>query len=337
MSNEDLNWLAAQRPQRTGSDPAARDRAMLALLQHATTRPARRESKRGLLRTRNFGFGLTAVAGTAVIAAALVLSAGTEGPTRHAHGAAVAAVGQRHGASSPLVRLADDVSDAATPAGDATLVAQTLGTGASAVTVYDLFADNGKYFFSRTKAGLAAQVSADHSAGSGPFAREVAAARLAATGDVATAGQDMADADDPGKVMSKAVPKMSAAAMKAKHVPPGYVLGSLYDNYAWENSEEALIAGAGQPQVRAGVLQIIATLPGVKVTSGTSGGQATEILTSGAQEVGSGYVEQLTLNAATGIPMSFAGGTPGRLQGRTTYRISRMTLADASSELGSGS
>jgi hypothetical protein len=230
--------------------------------------------------------------------------------------------------ASPLVRLADYIGKSAHPVGNATLVARTTGTGTGAITVYDLYADNGEYFFSRTESGLAGQVKGNDNQANGLFAREIKAAKLAARGDVKTAGQDMADAPDPGHVASTVVPKMSAAAMKAKHVAPGTVLGSLYDNWAWENSEDALVAGAGQPQVRAGVLRIIATLPGVTVTSGTSGGVPTQVLTSGAQEVGSGYVEQVTINAATGIPISIAGGTPGQTLVPVTYKVSRVTLAD---------
>lgn len=268
-----------------------------------------------------------AVAALALVASSTGLSPQVPAASNHATtslGQSAKAPAASNHVGSPLLRLADYVSRSAAPTGNATLVAGTV----NGVTVYDLYADNGECFFSRTESGLPGQVRAGNSLGGGQFAREVAAAKLAAVGNVQTAAQDMADAADPGQVASKAVPKMSTAAMKAKDVPPGYVFGSLYDNWAWENSEEALIAGAGQPQVRAGVLRIIATLPGVTVTSGTSGGQPTEVLTSGAQEVGSGYVEQVTINANTGIPVSFAGGTPGQTLVTTTYQVSRVTTSD---------
>ncbi len=101
-----------------------------------------------------------------------------------------------------LVRLAAAVSSSPALVGDAELVARTTTGGGQSVTVYDLYADNGGYFFSPTQGGLAGQVSANHDMASGLFTREMAAARLATTGDVQTAVQDMADAADPNNIVS---------------------------------------------------------------------------------------------------------------------------------------
>jgi hypothetical protein len=232
--------------------------------------------------------------------------------------------------SSPLVRLADYVNaSAAAPTGDAALVARTTTTGGSSVTVYDLYADNGQYFFSQTERGLAGQVSSQHNLAGGLFAREVAAAKLAATGNVQTAAQDMADAPDPSHVISP-TETSNSAAIAAKEAATGHLqAGSLFDNWVWEDSQDAILAGSGNPQVRAGVLRILATLPDVTVTPGISGGQSTLVLTAGAAELGDGYVERLTINATTGIPVSFTGGAPG-LNSATTvsYQTSRATLSD---------
>jgi hypothetical protein len=232
--------------------------------------------------------------------------------------------------ASPLVRLADYVSSSPAPAGDAALVARTTTlSGDSSVTVYDLYADNGQYFFSQTESGLPAQVSTGNNQGGGLFAREVAAAKLAATGNVQAAAQDMADAADPSKVISP-TQSVNSAAIAAKEAATGQVqTGSLYDNWVWEDSQDAIIAGSGNAQVRAGVLRILATLPGVTVASGTSAGQPTLVLTAGSQEMGSGYTEQLTINATTGIPMSFQGGAPGQTPAASvTYQVTRVTLSD---------
>jgi hypothetical protein len=105
--------------------------------------------------------------------------------------------------------------------------------------------------------------------------------------------------------------------------------GSLYDNWVWEDSQDAIIAGAGEPQVRAGAMRILATLPDVTVKSGTSAGQPTLVLTAGPAELGDDYVEQLTVNASTGAPMFWPGGTPGQTPGATvSYQVSRVTLGD---------
>ncbi len=97
----------------------------------------------------------------------------------------------------------------------------------------------------------------------------------------------------------------------------------------WENSQDAIIASSGEPLVRAGVLRILATLPDVTVTSGTSGGQATLVLSAGTAELGRTRFEQLTINATTGVVMSFASGTPGQTpSGTVSYSVSRVALSD---------
>ena len=42
MTNHDLDWLAAQQPQRIAIDRAARERALLALAQHTAPRTSAR-------------------------------------------------------------------------------------------------------------------------------------------------------------------------------------------------------------------------------------------------------------------------------------------------------
>jgi hypothetical protein len=232
--------------------------------------------------------------------------------------------------ASPLVRLADYVNSSPAPAGNAALVARTTtSSNGSSVTVYDLYADDGQYFFSQTEGGLAGQVNADNNLAAGLFAREVAAAKQAATGSVQIAAQNMADAANPSHVISP-TQNVNSAAIGAKEAATGRLqAGSLYDNWVWEDSQDAIIAGAGEPQVRAGVLRILATLPDVTVKSGTSGGQPTLVLTAGPAELGDGYVEQLTINASTGIPMFFTGGEPGQTPAATVrYQVSRVTLSD---------
>ena len=244
MSNHDLDWLAAQEPQRTEIDHAARERALLALIQHSSRTGRARLQVGSLVRPRMVGLA----AATAAVAAAAVLVLSTAGSgggaaplgdvAAHHHGSAVsprvrlgqgargrtAAVHHHTAATSPLVRLAAFVGAAPSPAGDATLVARTTTGGGTSVTVYDLYADDGQYFFSPTRSDLAGQISAHNDQADGLFAREVAAAKLAATGDVQKAAQDMADAPDPGHVVSPtqtASPRDIAAKEAADRLPAG--------------------------------------------------------------------------------------------------------------------
>ena len=345
MNNHDLDWLAEQRPQRRGTDKEAHDRALLSVLHHATSRPSNHRRSGGRLKISGLvNRRMLAVAtgtGMAAIAAAVVLSAGNGAKltTTSTHGSSrvMQAVVRHHSTKSPLIRLADNVSASAAPTGDATLVQRTTITGGQNITVYDLYGDNGTYYFSQDESGMPAQVSGGDNQGGGQFGREVAAAKKAASGNVQQAAIDMANAPDPNRsplltpsnsVLTPA--EEAGAKLKAKLTGTPPSPGTLFDNWAWEDSQDAMIAGAGNPQVRAGVLQILATLPGVTVTHGTSAdGQPTLVLTGGADEVGSGYQEQLTVNAETGMPISFVGGPPsGSPATQVEYKVARVTLSD---------
>ena len=202
------------------------------------------------------------------------------------------------------------------PTGDATLVERETGTpGHPSVNVWDLYADDGAYFFSQTEAGLPAQVKENNNLSNGQFGREIAAATYAATGDLATAALKMAWAPD-----TTPVPAWLSA--QVKNISAG---GLQIDNYVWENCEDALFAGSGNPQVRAGVLRLVSTLPDITVAHGTVDGQPALTITAGKAELGTvgvdkadpkveagpAYHEAITINADTGIPLQIATGPTG--------------------------
>lgn len=96
----------------------------------------------------------------------------------------------------------------------------------------------------------------------------------------------------------------------------------------WDNSMDALLAGAGDPQVRAGVLHLLATIQQITVTHGTLDGQPTLVLTDSDFQP-TGYQEQVIINATTGIPAEFYGGNTGQTPDVSiAYTISRVTVAD---------
>ena len=289
---------------------------------------------------------LAGAAGTVAVGAAAVVFVATSSP-RSAAPAAVGGTSGTHPAStrasaSPtgstsaqprLMTLAADVAAEPRPTGDATLVERETGyPGQKTINVWDLYTDDGRYFFSQTEAGLPAQVQEDNNQGAGQFAREIAAATYAVTGNLDTAALKMAWAPDTTPVpawLSAQVKNMSAGGLQI-------------DNYVWENSEDALIAGSGNPQVRAGVLRLVSALPGITVTRGTVDGQPTLTLTAGAAELGQtgidkanpkvqtgpAYQEAITINADTGIPLGFVGGPAGKVSVTVTYAVTRVKLAD---------
>ncbi len=288
------------------------------------------------------GIGVVAVAAAAAVGVAGIVPSAPAGTTQasRAHPAKAGASASPAGSTGtrpPLVKLAAFLAAEPRQAGDATLMERETGApGKASINVWDLYTDDGRYFFSRTEAGLPAQVKENNNQGDGMFGREIAAATYAATGDLDTAVLKMAWAPDTTPVpgwLSAQVKNMSAGGLQI-------------DNYVWENCEDALVAGAGNPQVRAGVLRLVSALPGIVVTHGTADGQPTLTLTAGAAEVGyagvgkptkadpkgaptgPAYQEAITINAGTGIPLGFAGGPAGHTAITVTYVVTRVKLAD---------
>jgi len=288
---------------------------------------------------------LAGVAGTVAVGAAAVVLTATSAPwasgpaatsTAQAggtHPAGTGASAGSTGAKSPLIVLAADVAAQPQPAGNATLVERETGTpGHATVNVWDLYTDSGQYFFSHTEAGLPAQVKEGNNQGDGLFGREVAAATYAVSGNLDTAALKMAWPN------GTPVPAWLSAQVKTM----SKATGEQIDNYVWENSEDALIAGSGNPQVRAGVLRLVSALPGITITPGKLDGQPTLTLAAGAAELGRtgvdkadpkietgpADVEAITINANTGIPLQLASGPAGKVVPAVTYHVTRVNLAD---------
>ena len=293
----------------------------------------RQARRRDRIARGGIGAGVVAVAAVAAVgvasavpsAPARTAQAGGAHPTVRISGAHPANTGASTSstrsthAQPPLVKLAAYLAAEPRPTGDATLVERETGApGQASINVWDLYTDDGRYFFSQTKAGLPEQVKENNNQGGGQFGREVAAAIYAATGDLDTAALKMAWAPD-------ATPVPAWLSAQVKNMSAG---GLQIDNYVWENCEDALVAGSGNPQVRAGVLRLVSALPGITVTHGTADGQPALTLTAGAAETGPAYQEAITINADTGIPLGFAGGPAGgKVAVSVTYVVTRVNLA----------
>jgi hypothetical protein len=299
---------------------------------------ARRARRRDRIVRGGIGAGVVAAAAAIGVASAVPSAPTGTAQASGAHPARASAPSAGSAAAQPsLVQLAAHVAAEPRPTGDATLVERETATpGHASINVWDLYTDDGRYFFSRTEAGLPAQVKKDNNEGDGMFGREVAAATYAAAGDLDTAVLKMAWAPDTTPVpawLSAQVKNMSAGGLQI-------------DNYVWENCEDALVAGSGNPQVRAGVLRLVSALPGITVTHGTADGQPTLTLTAGAAELGyagvskptkanpkgtptgPAYQEAITINADTGVPLGFVGGPAGKAAVTVTYVVTRVNLAD---------
>ena len=326
MTGHDLDWLVAERPAVAAPDAIATRRARRDLLAHiagtpaaapAAVRPVRHRRRRGLLLS-----SAAVLAAAAAAAVALVPSGG--------HGR----LAVDEAAAAPLVRLSQQALALPAPAGDATLVRRVSSyPDGGPVAVYDLYADDGTYYFGATRAAVRRAVR-NHQTEYGTL-RKMLAVALAAphlSADVArrrfvAAGGVKRSPDAQAAPATGATAKQAAEKqLGAKHPEETFTVAELDDNFIWGSAMDVLEAGAGRPQIRAGVLKLLATIPSVTVTKGTMDGRATLVLR--CTDFPGHYVETLVVDAGTGVPIRFVGGGEGLAPSVVvTYHPTRTTLA----------
>jgi len=297
---------------------------------------ARQRHRRGLALR-----GATA-AGAAVLAAVGLLAAvhGTGGTAAGTTASPAPAV------NSKLMSLATLIKASSGPLpGNASLVIQEQVIGGKPMQVsYGLYTDSGEMYSGDDKQTLAAAVAQHANLADFTNAREIAAARYAAAGDLATARVRMVNALPNDFFLSFAARKKiweeGAAArqalLRAKGVktplkmpmPTGKALQEEIDNSLWTASTIALSWGAGDPEIRAGVLRLVSTIPEVTVADSTAGGQPTLTITAGPAVFGGDGEQVLTVNARTGTPIRSVVTGRGMPTSVETFQVSRVTLAD---------
>jgi len=286
-----------------GPNPVAADRAPQALTPEAeaiyatmmATLAKGQDIKPRVHRRIFAGTGIFASAAAAVTLVATSLLSGGASPSI--------------AGAAELQHLATQIQTTAVapPTGDATLEIRTSvnPTGLSVSTTH-LYADNGDYFVTPTESELPAAVAANDNIGNGFSAREIQAAIDAVSGNVAQATQAMAD------------------AAYGNGVAPAPTNSAI-----WDNAVQALIAGAGVPDVRTGVLRILATIPGIAITNTSTNGLPTLTLTASALTAPSDHQETVTLDASTGVPVSFTAGVVGQAPFLSfTLQVSRVFMAN---------
>jgi hypothetical protein len=294
--------------------------------------------------------------GFAAAAAAVALTL-TSAPSPRPAAASRPPAGARASAAAPattngpLMSLAGYIrANYGRPPGNATLVirdqiypGQPAGSGPNPSGV-DLYTDGGDYYWATTESGLPAEIAAHETTGGGMFGREVAAALDAVNGNLTTARARMAKATYPPGYTPKPltpgeIAKITAAVRArekqvhhkisvhiGKPTPEQQRLST--DNDIWNNCLDALTAGGGDPQVRVGVLRLLATLPEVTVANANRDGAPVLVLTAGSSLFAGTAPQVLTINARSGLPISLSNGVPGqRPDETTTYQVSRVTLA----------
>ena len=297
---------------------------------------ARQRHRRRTLAKAGIGAGIGAVAAGVAVALAATSTPPPAAPAVSAsHAPAV---------TSPLVTLAARITASSGPLpGNATLIIRTQFEGGIPPQVsYNLYADSGAFYGGGDKKSLMEAVARHENMADGIDAREVAAARAAATGDLAAARVQMINASpndlglglppaarkkiwDKARAQANEILREKGAKVRLPANPPtGKALQGYEDNYLWNNSVNALSSGAGDPKVRAGVLRLLSTISAVTVTK-----SATVLTLTAGPEVFAGSGEQvLTVSATTGMPVKSVfpaeGNVPSDVQ---TFQVDRVTMA----------
>jgi hypothetical protein len=297
--------------------------------------------RRGTFGTRGkigIGAGISAVAVTAAVALVATSTPQPAAPTR--------STSRAPAVTSPLMTLAARISasdDGPLP-GNASLVIadKTLG-GKLVEVVYALYTDNGDMYLGDDKQTLMSEVANHENQADSTNAREIAAARYAATGDLAVARVRMVDSFPNDfflsyaarkKIWEKNLPALRALLREkgAKGsalnptMPTGAALQNEINNDLWTASYTALSWAGADPKIREGVLRLISTIPGITVENSTTDGQPTLAITAGPALLGGGN-QVVTVNARTGLPISSVESGGGLSTAGETDRDSRVTLA----------
>lgn len=304
----ELDWLTGRRPEVAEPDEVATARARTALLAHVQERAGEgRGAAVGGGARRALPRVTAALAVAAVGAGALLvaLPAG-DGPTRFA--------APEPAVAAPLVRLAATIQAEPAPTGDATLVLRRHAFPHDAgFRGADLYLDDGRYYYAQTRRELRDAAPQEEFG-----KRQIDAAKAAVELPDAQARRQMIDATwGPGGEPSEQPPPKRLPAMKGPTPAPQLMID---DNRVWMGSMDALIAGAGRADVRAGVMKLLATIPAVKVERGDG------VLIVRNADFPDGYVETLIVDDETGILRKMTGGDAGKEPSVVVdYEIERVT------------
>ncbi|HTU94889.1 MAG TPA: hypothetical protein VMF14_03545 [Solirubrobacteraceae bacterium] len=349
---DEATWVAERLPDVDHPDGLATDRARLALLEHISAAPPVRPGRR-----RRWGWRLVAAGGIGAAAVAGVVAVGN-GPAKPARTAStptptVAVAPQTHVVHGHpvLLRLASDVTQAPAPPGNATLVVRHhTFPDASSFWGYDLYEDDGAYYYGATldelHQSLADPSSADKelggiltaAAGSANLTPAEAATNIyraapAPSGPPASPTMlrkqltallatkpSPAEARALRRKFGAAISHARASATTASQGPSQATV----DNYLWGNCMDALEGGAGRADIRAGAMLALSTLPDVHLRQTTFDGHAVVQITN--TQFDDHYAETLDLDAHTGVLLHMSGGTIGKRDGvDVTYRVTRVT------------
>ncbi|WP_328380648.1 hypothetical protein OHQ88_17765 [Micromonospora zamorensis] len=314
---------------------------------HESSPAIQRRRRIGIAGRLGIGAGVGVAAAAAVVA--VVLNSPATGGIEAGKDSSAATSGSTtvdgSAERAPLMTLAGSIKTVTPSAGDAWLVKATQVHGTKTMqVVYTLYTDDHAIYTGNSvkdiKRAIARHQDQMTDGGYAPLLKAAIAAADSSPADGRT--QMLKAAKDPlvglDPAAQKAVwDKQQAAAQviikqKGGNAEPKpyspQAVQRHFDNALWTYSTQALSAGDGNTQVRAGVLRLLSTISAVSVKNSTTHGQATLTITAGPEAFGGEGSEVLTIDATTGMLVKDISTVPGLPQASTTYESSRVTKAD---------
>ncbi|GLZ62337.1 hypothetical protein [Micromonospora sp. NBRC 107095] len=246
---------------------------------------------------------------------------------------------------APLMTLAGSIKTVAPATGDAWLVKATQVHGTKTMqVVYTLYTDGHAIYTGNSvkdiKRAIARHQDQMTDGGYAPLLKAAVAAADSSPADGRTqmlkAAKDPLVGLDPAAQKAvwdkqqadvQVIIKQKGGNAEPKPYSPQAVQRH-FDNALWTFSTQALSAGDGNTQVRAGVLRLLSTISAISVKNSTTHGKATLTITAGPEVFGGEGSEVLTIDATTGMLVKDVSTVPGLPPASTTYESSRVTKAD---------
>ncbi|MFG1867551.1 hypothetical protein [Micromonospora arborensis] len=314
---------------------------------HESSPAIQRRRRLGIAGRLGIGAGVGVAAAAAVVA--VVLNSPATGGIEAGKDSSAAASGSTtvdgSAERAPLMTLAGSIKTVTPPAGDAWLVKATQVNGTKTMqVVYTLYTDGHAIYSGNSvndiKRAIARHQDQMTDGGYAPLLKAAVAAADSSPADGRTemlkAAKDPLVGLDPAAQKAEWDKQQAAAQVIIKQkggnaTPKPYSPQAVelhFDNALWTFSTQALSAGDGNTQVRAGVLRLLSTISAVSVKNSTTDGKATLTITAGPEVFGGVASEVLTIDATTGMLVKDVSTVPGTPQATTTYESSRVTKAD---------
>ncbi|WP_406085200.1 hypothetical protein OHA01_14800 [Micromonospora zamorensis] len=314
---------------------------------HESSPAIQRRRRIGIAGRLGIGAGVGVAAAAAVVA--VVLNSPATGGIEAGKDSSAATSGSTtvdgSAERAPLMTLAGSIKTVTPSAGDAWLVKATQVHGTKTMqVVYTLYTDDHAIYTGNSvkdiKRAIARHQDQMTDGGYAPLLKAAVAAADSSPADGRTqmlkAAKDPLVGLDPAaqkavwdkqQASAQVIIKQKGGNAKPKPYSPQAVQRH-FDNALWTYSTQALSAGDGNTQVRAGVLRLLSTISAVSVKNSTTHGKATLTITASPEVFGGEAGEVLTIDATTGMLVKDISTVPGLPQASTTYESSRVTKAD---------